>query len=241
MVETRYALKSAGEFVLQIANATQLCENLWLSSLAANDLFGTERQDGKSMQERRPMKSPTILWATWSDGLFAFGDDGHSHEIPNVSVRGLAPDGNGGALAIVGSHSLSRYTSDGKLTALAMSEFELSCCVAAGAVVYVGTDDARMLRLSDGSDFLEPIDASITSRGAMPGLPARPLSMGNVLGRRWVFGRSRPIPPGAFSSPMFTSAVLRVPPTAEEAGTRPSTSTVTSTRCAQPMQIPRSS
>jgi len=145
--------------VLQIANAKQLCENLWLSSLAANDLFGTERRDGKSMQGRRPMKSPTILWATWSDGLFAFSGDGHSHLVPNVSVRGLAADGDGGALAIVGSHSLSRYTSDGKLTALAMSAFELSCCVAIGDAVYVGTEDARMLRLSGGSDFLEPIDA----------------------------------------------------------------------------------
>ena len=54
------------------------------------------------------MKSQTLLLATWSDGLFAFNGDGHSHEIPNVSVRGLAPDGNGGALAILGSHSLSR-------------------------------------------------------------------------------------------------------------------------------------
>ena len=105
------------------------------------------------------MKSQTLLLATWSDGLFAFSGDGHSHEIPNVSVRGLAPDGNGGALAILGSHSLSRYASDGNLTTLAMSAFELSCCVAVGDVVYVGTDDARMLRLSDGSGLLEPIDA----------------------------------------------------------------------------------
>ncbi len=105
------------------------------------------------------MRSPTVLWATWDDGLFVFSGDSHSHEIPNVSVRGLATDGYGGALAIVGSHSLSRYASNGNLTELATSEFELSCCVAVGDVVYVGTDDARMLRLSDGRGSLEVIDA----------------------------------------------------------------------------------
>ncbi len=111
------------------------------------------------MQGTPSMKSPTILWATWSDGLFAFSGDGPRHHVPNVSVRGLAADGSGGVFAIVGRHSLSRYTCDGTLTALALSAFELSCCVATGDVVYVGTDDARMLRLSGGSDLLEPIDA----------------------------------------------------------------------------------
>jgi len=105
------------------------------------------------------MKSQSVLLATWSDGLFAVSGDGHSHEIANVSVRGLAPDGRGGALAIVGGHSLSRRAPDGDWTTLVTSDFELSCCVAVGDIVYVGTDDARMLRLSDGSGVLEPIDA----------------------------------------------------------------------------------
>jgi hypothetical protein len=45
---------------------------------------------------------PTILVATWGDGLFAVTGDGRTHEIENQPVRGLAPDGRGGVLAIVG-------------------------------------------------------------------------------------------------------------------------------------------
>jgi hypothetical protein len=105
------------------------------------------------------MKSQTVLLATWSDGLFAFSGDAQSHEIANVSVRGLAPDGRGGALAIVDNHSLLRRPPDGEWTTLVSSDFELSCCVAVGGLIYVGTDDASMLRLSDGSGVLEPIDA----------------------------------------------------------------------------------
>jgi hypothetical protein len=105
------------------------------------------------------MKSQTILLATWNDGLFAVTGDGHSHEIASVPVRGLAPDGRGGALAVVGGNSLSRRAPDGDWTALAISEFELSCCMAVGDVIYVGTDDAHMLRLSGESGMLEPIDA----------------------------------------------------------------------------------
>ena len=55
-------------------------------------------------------------------------------------------------LAIVGGHSLCRRSSDGEWTALAKSELELSCCVPIGDVVFVGTDDARILRVDpDGA------------------------------------------------------------------------------------------
>ena len=47
------------------------------------------------------MTKPMILVATWGDGLFAVTGDGRAQEIANQSVRGLAPDGRGGALAIV--------------------------------------------------------------------------------------------------------------------------------------------
>jgi len=104
------------------------------------------------------MKSQTVLVATWRDGLFAIGHEGHSHERANMPVKWVAPDGHGGALAIVGPNSLSARSPDGEWTTLALSEFELSCCMAVGETVYVGTDDARMLRLS-ASGVLEPIDA----------------------------------------------------------------------------------
>jgi len=96
--------------------------------------------------------------ATWGDGLFAVTGDGRAQEIVNQPVRGLAPDGRGGALAIVGRHSLRRRAPSGEWATVATSEFELSCCMTVRDTIYVGTDDARMLRLSHGSGVLDPID-----------------------------------------------------------------------------------
>ncbi len=104
------------------------------------------------------MTKPTILVATWGDGLFAVIGDARTQEIANQSVRGLAPDGRGGALAIVGGHSLRRRAPSGEWATVATSEFELSCCMTVRDVIYVGTDDARMLRLSHGGGVLDPID-----------------------------------------------------------------------------------
>jgi len=99
---------------------------------------------------------PTILVATWRDGLFAITGDERPQEIANQSVRGLAPDGRGGALAIVGRHSLRRRAPSGEWATIATSEFELSCCMTVRDTIYVGTDDARMLRLRPGGGVLDP-------------------------------------------------------------------------------------
>lgn len=104
------------------------------------------------------MTKPTILVATWGDGLFAVTGDGRKQEIANQPVKGLAPDGRGGALAIVGRHSLRRRAPSGEWATVATSEFELSCCMAVRDAIYVGTDDARMLRLRHGGGVLDPID-----------------------------------------------------------------------------------
>jgi photosystem II stability/assembly factor-like uncharacterized protein len=104
------------------------------------------------------MTKSTILVSTWGDGLFEVTGDGRTQEIANQPVRGLAPDGRGGALAIVGQHSLRRRGSGGEWATIATSEFELSCCMSVRDTIYVGTDDARMLRLAPGGSVLEPID-----------------------------------------------------------------------------------
>jgi len=106
--------------------------------------------------------------ATWGDGLFAVTGDGRTQEIANQPVRGLAPDGRGGALAIVGRHSLRRRAPSGEWATVATSEFELSCCMTVRDTIYVGTDDARMLRLSHGGGVLDPIDGfdSVAGRDA---------------------------------------------------------------------------
>lgn len=104
------------------------------------------------------MRKPTILVATWRDGLFAVTGDERTQEIANQPVQGLVLDGRGGALAIVDRHSLQRRTANGAWATIATSDFELSCCMAVRDAIYAGTDDARMLRLSDGGGVLDPIE-----------------------------------------------------------------------------------
>jgi photosystem II stability/assembly factor-like uncharacterized protein len=105
------------------------------------------------------MATSTILVATWREGLFAVDGDRRKQEITNQSVRGLVSDGRSGALAIVDGHSLRRRAPDGDWTTIATSEYALSCCIAAGEAIFAGTDDARLLQLSDeGSGTLVRVD-----------------------------------------------------------------------------------
>ena len=97
------------------------------------------------------MKGRTILVGTWNQGLVVISGDSRHLECQDLSVRGLAPDGRGGALALLGGHTLHRRADDGTWTTLAESELELSCCLAAGGSIFVGTDDARLLRHVDGT------------------------------------------------------------------------------------------
>ena len=94
-----------------------------------------------------PDITPTVLVATWRDGLFVVGGEPPGHELGDQSLRALAPDGYGGAFAIVNGGSLRRRAPDGVWSTIATTEFDLACCVAVGDVIYVGTDDARVLRI----------------------------------------------------------------------------------------------
>jgi hypothetical protein len=98
------------------------------------------------------MPTPSILVATWDNGLFNVTGKMVHQELADQSVRSLVADGRGGVLAIVGGHSLYRRSPDGEWRAIAKSEFKLSCCTAIGAAVFLGTDDARILRVDpDGA------------------------------------------------------------------------------------------
>jgi hypothetical protein len=108
------------------------------------------------LHERFRMTKPTVLVATWRDGLFVVTDGTSRQELANTPVSGLAPDGNGGALAIVGGRSLRRRTAAGEWLTIAMSESDLSCCMAVGDRLYVGTDDAQVLRIGANGN-LEPL------------------------------------------------------------------------------------
>jgi hypothetical protein len=93
------------------------------------------------------MTIPTVLTATWGDGLFVITGENRHRELAGQPVTALASDGHGGALAIVSGHSLRRRTPDGEWITIATSEFQLACCVPVGDLIYVGTDDARVLRV----------------------------------------------------------------------------------------------
>jgi photosystem II stability/assembly factor-like uncharacterized protein len=95
----------------------------------------------------------TVLTATWDDGVFVCTGENRSHELAAQPVGALASDGQGGALAIVSGHALFRRTPDGEWITIAASELPLSCCVSNGDVIYVGTDDARVLRVSKTGDI----------------------------------------------------------------------------------------
>jgi hypothetical protein len=107
------------------------------------------------------MPTHSVLVATWDKGLFSFTGKMVHQELADQSVRSLVADGHGGVLAIVGRHSLCRRSSDGEWTEVARSEFELSCCVPIGNVIFVGTDDAHILRIDpDGTQqYLSGFDA----------------------------------------------------------------------------------
>jgi hypothetical protein len=100
--------------------------------------------------------SPLLLVGTWADGLHAVADARRDHELPGQSVAALAPDGRGGALAIVGGHSLRRRDAAGVWSTVVDSELDLACCVAMGDAIYVGTNDARLLRV-DARGGVEPL------------------------------------------------------------------------------------
>lgn len=94
------------------------------------------------------MTDSTILAATWGDGLIAFSGDARHQELPGQAVKALASDGHGSALAIVDGRALCRRTPGGEWNTIATTEFPLACSVAVGDMIYVGTDDAHVLRVS---------------------------------------------------------------------------------------------
>jgi hypothetical protein len=103
------------------------------------------------------MSSPHVIVATWDDGLFVIGTETR-HELAGHGVRGLVADRRGGVLAIVDGKSLRRRAADGTWQTLAHGQVALACCLAMSDAILVGTEDARVLRLTAAAE-LEPIPA----------------------------------------------------------------------------------
>jgi hypothetical protein len=91
--------------------------------------------------------------ATWRDGLFIVTGETLDRELRDQSIGGLTSDGRGGALAIVNRRSLRRRAPGGAWSTIATAEMDLACCVAVGDVIYVGSDDARVLRVAAGGEL----------------------------------------------------------------------------------------
>jgi hypothetical protein len=105
------------------------------------------------------------LTATWSDGVLAFTGEPHGHELAGRSVRALAPDHDGVPLAVVDGRSVCHRHYDGTWRTIATSHVDLACLAAAGKAVYLGTDDARLLRLTD--------DGGVAALGGFDDAPGR--------------------------------------------------------------------
>ena len=107
------------------------------------------------------MTTPLVLVATWRDGLFVVSGETRDQELDAQPVRALAPDGQGGALAIVNGRSLRRRAPDGAWSTITTTKMDLACCVAVDDVIYLGTDDARVLRIDahGGLEQLRGFDA----------------------------------------------------------------------------------
>jgi hypothetical protein len=105
--------------------------------------------------ERLVTTSPiTLLGATWDQGLFAVRDGTVEQEIDAGLVVGLACERSGHALAIVEGKSIRRRSPDGRWTTLGTSRSTLACCTTQNDAVFVGTDDARVLRLESDGRFV---------------------------------------------------------------------------------------
>jgi hypothetical protein len=113
--------------------------------------------------------------------LYAVAEATRDHEMAGQSVRALAPDGRGGALAIVGRRSLRRRDPAGVWSTLVVSELDLACCVAVGDDIYVGTDDARVLRVEAGGR-VEPLRSFDTVAGRDKWYAGTALINGQLMG-----------------------------------------------------------
>lgn len=110
--------------------------------------------------------SQTLLVGTWTDGVHVIAGGSRTRELAGQSVRGLARDAQGRALALVGGHSICRRIHDDEAPApggtrwetLASCEWELACCSPVPGAFLIGTDsEAALLRL-DHSGRVSRVD-----------------------------------------------------------------------------------
>ena len=110
------------------------------------------------------MTMPLILAATWSDGLFVYAGETRRQELAGQSVRALTPDQDGGAIALIDGHALCRRTSEGAWSTIATSQLDLANLAVIGDLIYLGTTDARVLRVNQNGQ-IDPLSGFETVPG----------------------------------------------------------------------------
>lgn len=109
----------------------------------------------------------TLLVGTWTDGVHVFAGGSRHHELAGQSVRGLARDEQGRAVALVGGHSICRRThhAEGgtqptgtRWETLASSEQELACSSPVDSGLLLGTDSEAALLHLDHSGVVSRVD-----------------------------------------------------------------------------------
>lgn len=103
-------------------------------------------------------RQPTVLVATWADGLFVLAGDSQRHELPGKPIRGLEPKDGGACFAIRDGQAVCLREHDGRWQTLATTEHPLACLVKSGDALYIGTDEAHLLRLGLQESTLVPLD-----------------------------------------------------------------------------------
>jgi hypothetical protein len=96
--------------------------------------------------------TPMVLVATWRDGLFVVAGDTPSK---SSAISRLERSHLTAMAALSPSSTDARFVGaprDGLWSTIATTDLGLACCVPVGDVIYVGTDDARVLRVgADGA------------------------------------------------------------------------------------------
>jgi hypothetical protein len=103
------------------------------------------------------MTGARILVSSWNDGVIVIDRDRDAieHELAGRSVRSLTRDREGRALAIVDGAAIYRRSEVGVWSVIAQIA-DSAACVACGPTIYVGTDDAQVLRV-DERGTVEPL------------------------------------------------------------------------------------
>jgi hypothetical protein len=92
---------------------------------------------------------PTCIVSSWEHGLAVFQGGTVKREFEGQGAWGLAPDGDGGAYAIVGPRDVWNWSPGGAWRPVATADADIACCLGFAGRLLVGTEDARILAFSE--------------------------------------------------------------------------------------------